>query len=141
MKNLLRNLFYACGIVAAISFTVHQWATPALGAFSASIPGIAFAEVWHVGASVLRDDGRVFVIIQAGGPWIEFPILAPPVPLSQIALWSRTSILDTSGNAWTNSGFGWVNSGPAGGGGPTAVTPSTWSGIKGQFAPKSGGER
>lgn len=139
MRNLLRNLFFGCGIIAALSFTVHQWATPALGTTVGGPAGVAFIDCFSGGVAVLRDDGRVFVANADGGTWLENSHLSPPVTVAQIAAWGSTSFIDTSGNGWWTQGNGvWTNAGPVPGG-PTAVTPQTWSQIKGQYAPTGGG--
>lgn len=141
MKNGLRNLFYACGIFAALSVVVHQWATPAQGAPSTSPPGVAFIHCtfqpggWQVQA--LRDDGRAFVCVSNGAGWTELSYAQLPIPVSQVASWAPGAFLDTGGNAWVYQSGAWVNEGPMPGG-PTAITPQTWSQIKGQFAPKPG---
>lgn len=148
MKNLLRNLFYSCGIVAAVSATVHQSATPAHGSTPGIAPGIAFVDFSESGVGVLRNDGRVFVCSNSTlRHWTEYPQLAPPIPISEIADWGPTSFLDTSGNGWVNTGgVGWTNAGfPGASGGQSAVPGEfrrqSWSEIKGQYSPKTGGGR
>lgn len=132
MKDLLRNLFYACGIVAALRFAAHEWATPAV----ANPPMSGFV-VQGSGNFYLPQDGTVASPNCVGWTTSSPPI---PVPISEVRVFAGTSFLAASGDVWRLCGTTntWVNVAPLPSV-PTAVTPRTLSQIKEQYALKAGG--
>lgn len=76
----------------------------------------------------LTADMRVYALRSTSG-WQdqsdETPVPASPVPIDQLAYWSRTMAVDTSGNGWQWLGGGpnyWVNLGQIPGFVPSGIT-------------------
>jgi hypothetical protein len=125
---MARRLFYvSLGILAlAIAYT--------LGANSAGAQGRSGAilmmdhngwvidsaeQVWNIGANI-------------PGVWDREPVYDPPVPLSEVQLWSAHALVTSDGHGWYNNGGGWVDCGPHPGG-PVPVEGSSVGAIKAAY--------
>lgn len=127
-----RAFFYGC---AGILLLVIAYSVGARAAGAGSIPN---PESYVVGLSaahpaipqgvVLRSDGAVFQFDPTGISPTAEP--APPVPVSEIALWQGRSVVTKTGHifAWENETTGWRDLGAV----PVSVGVSakSWSDAK-----------
>lgn len=138
MKNVLRNLAYFSIVMASLTVILSHIDRPA--AASSSAAQQAGRVVANVDFVFLTDDGQSYSMGGSPTGWdAAHPFPQLPIPANQIAFYGGRAFVDVNGNGWAlDNNNHYVNYGPPPGG-ATAVSPQTWSQIKGQYAPKTGG--
>jgi hypothetical protein len=99
-------------------------------AITASSPstGIIVGVDW--GGYVLDYLGQVWYMRY--GCWERRPQADPPVPVSEIKLWSYYTFVTNDDSVWEAHGDIWEEC-PPWPGGPVQTRPETWGGVKGKY--------
>ncbi len=126
---MLKRLFYSSAIILMLALAYH------LGARNSEAqPGSTFRVVGDVGPFVLSG-GTIYLMYGPANPWHSIPdadYTLPPVPVSDLLLYTGWSALTFSGEGWFRQGNTWISLGLVPGGTVT-VQPETWGGVKQKF--------
>jgi hypothetical protein len=82
---------------------------------------------------VLDQLGQVWYM--HNGCWERRTEADPPVPVSEIKLWSYYTVVTNDDTVWAHHGGPWEQCGPWPGG-PVPTSPDTWGGVKGKYEGK-----